>query len=225
MPGYNKSFKSYKTLYTFLNKYGFKKGQALPSRLESKNNKIWIYLTHLGIGFFTKDEDDTYNKSLQTLRLPDEISDISYEAKVSSMKKFLKDNIRMMLEYDENPSNALYNKIKNAWNSFDWSVPTKASANKVFAYHGQTITAGSKQEAIKRIAANNKYIYYKIDVPGHYGYSFMVKTIGEKGEGEIINLCLKKNLFNDRTDARYASVDDMVDERDIKFFKNSTYEI
>ena len=96
---------------------------------------------------------------------------------------------------------------------------------KPYSYKGQTITANSKQEAIKKIVANNKYIYYKIDVPGHYGYSFMAKTLGEKGEGEIINLCLKKNLFNDRIDARYASVDDMVDERDIKFFKNSTYEI
>lgn len=62
--------------------------------------------------------------------------------------------------------------------------------------------------------------YYKIDVPGKHGYSFMIET-NEKlmYEEDAINLALDNNLFDDEKDALIAVVDDLVTQHDIDHFK------
>ena len=71
---------------------------------------------------------------------------------------------------------------------------------------------------------NGKH-YYKIDVPGHYGYSFMVVSNDELNELDVLHRAFLCNLFSDDTDVKYAIVDDLVSENDIKFFSNCTYDI
>lgn len=71
---------------------------------------------------------------------------------------------------------------------------------------------------------NGKH-YYKIDVPGHYGYSFMVVSNDELDELDVLNKAYLNGCFNDATDAKYAIVDDLVSENDIEFFKDCTYQI
>ena len=71
---------------------------------------------------------------------------------------------------------------------------------------------------------NNK-IYYKIDVMGKHGYSFMVTSNDVLDEGEVLDLALAKGLFQDEIDADYAVVDDFVTHHEIEVFKDCTYEI
>ena len=71
---------------------------------------------------------------------------------------------------------------------------------------------------------NGKH-YYKIDVPGHYGYSFMVVSNDELDELDVLNKAYLNGCFNDVTDSNYAIVDVFVSENDIEFFKNCTYDI
>lgn len=71
---------------------------------------------------------------------------------------------------------------------------------------------------------NNK-IYYKIDVPGRHGYSFMVTSNDVLDEGEVLDKALAKGLFQDELDADYAVVDDLVTDYEIEVFKDCTYEI
>ncbi len=71
---------------------------------------------------------------------------------------------------------------------------------------------------------NNK-IYYKIDVMGKHGYSFMVTSNDVLDDGEVLDKALAKGLFQDELDADYATVDDLVTDREIEVFKNCTYEI
>lgn len=71
---------------------------------------------------------------------------------------------------------------------------------------------------------NNK-IYYKIDVMGKHGYSFMVSSNDMLDEGEVLDKALAKGLFQDEIDADYAVVDDLVSDYDIENFKDCTYEI
>lgn len=71
---------------------------------------------------------------------------------------------------------------------------------------------------------NNK-IYYKIDVPGKHGYSFMVTSNDVLDEGEVLDKALAKGLFQDELDADYAVVDDLVSDYEIEVFKSCTYEI
>lgn len=71
---------------------------------------------------------------------------------------------------------------------------------------------------------NNK-IYYKIDVPGKHGYSFMVSSNDMLDEGEVLDKALAKGLFQDELDADYAIVDDLVSDYEIEVFKSCTYEI
>ena len=63
-----------------------------------------------------------------------------------------------------------------------------------------------------------KKFYYKIDVPGRHGYSFMVFSTNELDECEVINTALRNGLFDDDEDADYAIVDDLVSEYDIEIF-------
>lgn len=71
---------------------------------------------------------------------------------------------------------------------------------------------------------NNK-IYYKIDVPGKHGYSFMVSSNDMLDEGEVLDKALAKGLFEEEYDADYAVVDDLVSDYEIEVFKDCTYEI
>lgn len=63
-----------------------------------------------------------------------------------------------------------------------------------------------------------KKFYYKIDVPGRHGYSFMVFSTNELDECEVINTALRNGLFDDDEDADYAIVDDLVSDYDIESF-------
>lgn len=67
--------------------------------------------------------------------------------------------------------------------------------------------------------------FYKVDVMGRNGYSFMVVSNDVLDEGDVIDKALAKGLFDDETDADYAMVDDLVSEYDIKNFKDCTHSI
>ena len=67
--------------------------------------------------------------------------------------------------------------------------------------------------------------YYKIDVPGDYGYSFMVVTNEELDELDVLHRAFLYDLFSDDDDVHYAIVDDIVSEYDIENFKSCTYDI
>lgn len=71
---------------------------------------------------------------------------------------------------------------------------------------------------------NQKY-YYKIDVPGRYGYSFMVVSNNELDETQVLNKALVHELFDDKKDANYAIIDDLISNYDIENFKDCTYKI
>lgn len=65
---------------------------------------------------------------------------------------------------------------------------------------------------------NNKH-YYKIDVMGKDGYSFMISTLNPlKYDEEAIDIAWDLGCFNDKDDVDYAIVDDLVGEADIKHF-------
>ena len=63
--------------------------------------------------------------------------------------------------------------------------------------------------------------FYKIDVIGHYGYSFMVEMNDDLGDDydEVIDRANKAGLFEDETDLHYAKVDDICTTYDIEHFK------
>ena len=57
-----------------------------------------------------------------------------------------------------------------------------------------------------------------VNVPGKNGYSFMVHgDYDENHESEIIDACLKNDLFQDAEDANYCTIVE-ADENDIKAF-------
>lgn len=74
------------------------------------------------------------------------------------------------------------------------------------------------------ITMNQKY-YYKIDILGKHGYSFMVSSNDVLDEGEVLDKVLAKELFQDENDANYAVVDSLISDYDIENFKDCTYEI
>ena len=51
--------------------------------------------------------------------------------------------------------------------------------------------------------------YYKIDVSGRNGYSFMVKSSSDIDEYEVLTKALEQGYFVDDEDANYAVVDDL----------------
>lgn len=67
--------------------------------------------------------------------------------------------------------------------------------------------------------------FYKVDVMGRNGYSFMVVSSDALDEGDVIDKALAKGLFDDETDADYAVVDDLVSEYDIENFKDCTHRV
>ena len=71
---------------------------------------------------------------------------------------------------------------------------------------------------------NGKH-YYKIDIMGRNGYSFMVVSNEELDELDVLNKAYRIGCFNDVTDLKYAVVDDLVSEYDIENFKSCTHNI
>ena len=68
--------------------------------------------------------------------------------------------------------------------------------------------------------------YVMINVFGKDGYSFMVTTSNENVfEDDVLNACQEKNLFSDVEDIYLATIETMVDEKDVEFFNNCTYNI
>ena len=68
--------------------------------------------------------------------------------------------------------------------------------------------------------------YFMVNVPGKYGYSFMVTTENDNmSELEILNACLAKDLFEEATDFEIAEINRDVFEDDIEHFKDFTYNI
>ena len=66
----------------------------------------------------------------------------------------------------------------------------------------------------------NKF-YYKIDVPGTYGYSFMVVCDCELDEGAVLDKAYSMGYFTDDEDVYYAIVDDLVTPYDIEHFEKN----
>lgn len=62
--------------------------------------------------------------------------------------------------------------------------------------------------------------YFKVDVLGHDGYSFMVASEHDLTDDEIIDKALEKELFLDDRDSEIAIIDNLVDDNDIKHFND-----
>lgn len=58
--------------------------------------------------------------------------------------------------------------------------------------------------------------YFKIDVIGDFGYSFLVGTHSDENEDSIINICESHDVFNDAIDVVYASAE-KVDKGDYDY--------
>ena len=71
---------------------------------------------------------------------------------------------------------------------------------------------------------NGKH-YYKIDIMGRNGYSFMVVSNDELDEIDVLHKAYLNGCFDDATDLNYAVVDDLVSEYDIENFKSCTHSI
>ena len=71
---------------------------------------------------------------------------------------------------------------------------------------------------------NGKH-YYKIDIMGRNGYSFMVVSNDELDELDVLHKAYLNDCFDDATDMNYAVVDDLVSEYDIENFKSCTHSI
>ena len=69
--------------------------------------------------------------------------------------------------------------------------------------------------------------YYKVDVSGIYGYSFMIESDEPVSESQILELCIEQDLFDYESDVNYATVDMDPTEYDVKHFKadNCIYKI
>ena len=67
--------------------------------------------------------------------------------------------------------------------------------------------------------------YYMVNVPRHYGYSFLVRSKDELNENEVIDACASLGYFTDNDDRHYAYVDDLVTDYDIERMKDCTYDI
>lgn len=73
----------------------------------------------------------------------------------------------------------------------------------------------------------NGFFYYKIDVISRSnGYSFMVRSTDEiTDEDEIIERANAAECFEDEDDLDKAVVDTLIDDSDIKAFKDATTDI
>ena len=67
--------------------------------------------------------------------------------------------------------------------------------------------------------------YYKVDVLGKNGYSFMLSSNEELTEDDVFDVALENNLFEDDKDVGIAIVDDLVSDYDIKAFGDNIFHI
>lgn len=67
--------------------------------------------------------------------------------------------------------------------------------------------------------------YYKVDVLGRNGYSFMLSSNEELTEDDVFDVALENNLFEDDKDVGIAIVDDLVSDYDIKAFGDNIFHI
>lgn len=70
-----------------------------------------------------------------------------------------------------------------------------------------------------------KKYYYKVDVIGQNGYSFMLSSNEELTEYDVFNIALENNLFEDEKDAKIAIIDDLVTKYDIRAFRDNIFHI
>lgn len=76
------------------------------------------------------------------------------------------------------------------------------------------------------MAQINGKFYYKIDVQSRSdGYSFMVRSDDEISDDEAISRAAAADCFNDEDDADAATVDMLIDEKDVEAFASSTYDV
>ncbi len=76
------------------------------------------------------------------------------------------------------------------------------------------------------MAQINGKFYYKIDVQSRsHGYSFMVRSDDELSDDEAISRAVAADCFNDEDDADAATVDMLIDEKDVAAFADRTYDV
>lgn len=63
--------------------------------------------------------------------------------------------------------------------------------------------------------------YYKIDVPGCNGYSFMASSNDCLDEDEVFSKCIEKGYFDNEQDVEYAVLDDLVTPMDVEHFEKN----
>ena len=68
----------------------------------------------------------------------------------------------------------------------------------------------------------NNYFYYKIDVKGSDGYSFMVRSTDDLSDTDVISRANAANCFDDEDDRERATVERQLDDSDIKAFDDCT---
>lgn len=67
---------------------------------------------------------------------------------------------------------------------------------------------------------------FSINVSGHHGYSFAVKCDTSYNEETVLDLAAESGLFEDETDADYATAEDITEsDYDINALKDRTYEL
>ena len=66
------------------------------------------------------------------------------------------------------------------------------------------------------------YFYYKVDVKGRNGYSFMVRSTDELSDDDVLSRAKAAECFDDEDDVERASVDRDIDDSDINAFDDCT---
>lgn len=69
---------------------------------------------------------------------------------------------------------------------------------------------------INKMKEENKQ-FYTVNVPGKYGYSFLVLDEADADE-TVIDHSYNCDIFDDLEDADYAVIDDMIGETELKAF-------
>jgi hypothetical protein len=97
----------------------------------------------------------------------------------------------------------------------------------LFIYEALVDYINDNPEAYKDIQVEEEELiyHYMVNVPGLYGYSFLVRSKDELDENEVIDVCASLGYFTDNDDRHYAYVDDLVTDYDIERMESATYDI
>lgn len=97
----------------------------------------------------------------------------------------------------------------------------------LFVYEALVDYINDNPEAYKDIQVEEEELiyYYMVNVPGHHGYSLLVRSKDELNENEVIDACASLGYFTDNDDKYHADVDDLVTDYDIERMKSATYDI